>query len=95
MIAAAAAAALHKTAAHQLQRVQSPIMTPQIVIFLALLVLSPAIFAAPQVPRLFSRADADARLASVLSARPASAAECVDCEEVLGQVIHQAIGIST
>ncbi len=49
--------------------------------------------AAPRVPLpVFSRAQADARIAAISSARAASGAECVECETVLGEVIHTAIG---
>ncbi len=64
-----------------------------IAVCLALISFSAATYAAPQLhlPQ-FTRANAEARLASIASARAASSAECVDCEEVLGEVIHEAIG---
>jgi hypothetical protein len=67
-------------------------MASHIAVCFALVALAATAFAAPQVP-LFTRDDALARLSAVVSsARAASGAECVACEETLGEVIHQAIG---
>jgi hypothetical protein len=66
-------------------------MKISIAVIFALSLFAGAAFAAPKVP-LFTRADALARLSSLQSARAASGAECVACEEALGEVIHQAIG---
>ena len=69
-----------------------PNMRSRLVVCFAFLVLTAAALAAPQV-QLFTREDALARLSAVLStARVASGAECVACENALGEVIHQAIG---
>jgi hypothetical protein len=70
----------------------SAIMKLSIAVIFALSLFAGAAFAAPKVP-LFTRADALARLSAVASVRTASGAECVACEEALGEVIHQAIGV--
>ena len=61
----------------------------QFAVSLVLVAFAGVAFAAP--PPKFTRNDAHARLSTVLAARPTSGTECVACEDVLGQVIHQAI----
>jgi hypothetical protein len=65
----------------------------QLAVCLLVIAFAGSALAAPRVPLpVFTRAQADARIAAISSARAASGAECVDCETVLGEVIHTAIG---